>query len=234
MTTQTLTSIKGYRMRLTALDACGTPVDDSATCRTVVTDGFIRASLTGEFDPGPTYQARDIFGRLCINDADPDQLTKAAVSLELCSIDPDALLILTGDRPLIADGSAYGMTFRSERNWSGFALEVWTRAVGRSCDNEWGYFVLPFCRRGRVDGGVTIENGTMTVSVAAQAFPATASWATTPYLGNPLGATFPTGDVWGVAVTSVQPPALENFSTCGTRLLESGVFWIDADLSATL
>lgn len=230
MATRNLISIKGYRMRLTALDACGDPVD--SPYRTVVTDGFIRVSLTGEYDQGQTFLARSMWGELCVNDKDPDQLTRVNVSIELCAIDPDALLLLTNDRPVVVSGDAQGVTMRSERNWTAFALEVWTKAVGANCDGKWGYFVLPFVRNGRIDGDVTIQNGTLTVSIAAQAFPATSAWNTTPYGSNPLGVPFPAGDLWGVVVSSVQPPALVDFS--GARLLEGGVFWIDAQASPTV
>lgn len=233
MTTRVLRSIKGYRLRVTALSECGDPIV-SEGCSTVVSDGFIRVTLTGEYDSGPTYQARDIFGRLCINDRDPDQMTSCGVEMELCAVNPDILQLVAGEQPLLIDGEAHGTIFGGERNWSAFALEVWTKAVGDSCDGKWGYFVAPFVRRGRLDGGFTIENGTLTVSLRGDGSAAPATWATTPYDDNPLGVSFPAGSLFAQGITTVQPPALVDLSLCPDRLLGGGVFWIDACESATV
>jgi len=234
MSTRVIKSIKGRRIRLTQLDNCGTPVDVSDGCGTVVSDGFISVTLSGQYVTGQQFQARDIFGTLCVNDSDPDQLVSVSVSIELCEVHPDVLSIILGEQPVLVSGEAEGFSFGAERNWSSFALEVWTKAVGESCDGRWGYFVVPYNRNGKLDGGVTINNGTLTVTCAASAQPATAAWGTGPYLSNPFPASFPAGDLWGISTTTVQPPAVVDLSLCPDRLLEGGVFWIDAELSATL
>lgn len=233
MTTTTLRSVKGYRIRITALTECGDPAI-SEGCGTVVSDGFIRCSISTEFDSGQQFLARDIFGRLCISDRDPDQLLRSPVEIELCEINPDVLVLMTGDQPLLSSGEAYGTVFSSTRNFSAFGLEIWTRALGSSCAGRWGYFALPFVRNGRIDGGLSIDRSAMTVTIRGEAAPAPASWGTGPYGDDPLGQAFPAGGIFAQAVTSAAPPALEDLALCPDRLLEGGVFWIDAELSATL
>jgi hypothetical protein len=208
MATQILKSIKGKTVRLTRLDSCGVVIEGS--CTTVVSDCFVSVTLSGEFEAGDEYIQKNAWGELCINDKDPDILKRVNVSIAFAEINPDALDILTAANPVVSGGNTIGSTWSAEPNESAFALEVWTKRTGVDCtgsDPEYGYFVIPFVRNGKIDGDLAIENGTLTMTVMGEGFPAPASWASSPYTPNPFVQPFPAGDLFGMVVTTAQPPS---------------------------
>ena len=208
MATKILKSIKGKTVRLTRLDECGEVVEGS--CSTLVADCFVSVTLTGEYEAGDEYIQKNAWGELCINDKDPDVLKRVNVSIVFAEINPDALDILVAANPVVSGGNTIGASIGTEANENSFALEVWTKKAGQDCVGgtiEYGYFLLPFVKNGKIDGDLAIENGALTVTVMGEAFPATAAWGTSPYTPNPFVQPFPTGDVWGVVVTTAQPPA---------------------------
>jgi hypothetical protein len=111
-------------------------------------------------------------------------------------------------------GTTIGATFGANPNADGFALEVWTRnaEAGIASPTEWGYFVVPWIKNGQLDGDVTIANEVMTLQLKGEGYAASSNWGVGPYGDNPLiqAGGFPTGDLWGVVTTTVQPPAETN------------------------
>lgn len=207
MATKVLKSIKGRVVRITRLNECGAVVVGS--CSTVVSECFVSVTLSPEIEAGDEYLLKSAWGDLCVNDKDPDRVKWLNVSIDFAEINPDILDIIANMTPII-NVDTIGSTLGPNTNTDGFALEVWTKRTGATCSTvapEWGYFVVPFVRNGRLDGDITIENGTLTTSVIGQAFGAPATWGLDPYSGNPLGVTFPVGDYMGMSVTTVQPPA---------------------------
>ena len=209
MATKILKSIKGKVVRITRLDECGDVVE--GTCSTLVADCFVSVTLSGEFESGDEYLQKSAWGDLCINDKDPDILKRVNVSIEFAEINPDALDIITDASPVVSGGNTIGQTWGPTANEQAFALEVWTKRTGVDCatgaNQEWGYFLIPFVKNGKLDGDLTIENGVMTMSVMGEAFPVQASWGAGPYTPNPFVENFPTGDIFGAVVTTVQPPS---------------------------
>jgi hypothetical protein len=208
MATQILKSIKGKTVRLTRLDSCGDVV--IGTCSSLVSDCFISVTLSGEFEAGTEYVQKSAWGDLCINDMDPDILKRVNVSIDFAELNPDALDFITDSSPVISGSDTIGASWGSTPNETSFALEVWTKRTGVDCDPttpEWGYFSVPYVRNGKLDGDLTIENGMLTATVVGAAFGAPATWAATPYASNPFVQSFPAGDIFGMVVTTVQPPA---------------------------
>lgn len=228
MPTRVLRSIKGRTIRATRLDACGVP---DPTCGTVVSNGFISVRVSNETVTGRDYESRDIWGNLCISDTDPDDIVAASVEVNLCGVNPDLLYILTGQEPVRFDGQAIGFRESASRNWAAYSLEVWTKALS-DCD-EWGYLVIPYIRNGRLSGEVTIENGPVTTSTVGMAYPAT-GWGDGPYIPNPFRVPFVDGDIYGMVVTDVPPPAEVDLSYCPEVLIDGARFRIDAAESETL
>lgn len=211
MATKRLASIKGRRMRITRESECGDPVVGS--CSVVVTDGFISVELSEEVDSGEEIIQKNAWGDFCINEKDPDLTKWVNATISMCNVDPDILDIVSNGNPVTASSDTIGVTYGTTANTGGFGLEVWTKKVGQACgagSPEWGYFVVPFMKNGRIDGSVTINNGALTLNVKAQGFEATADWGVGPHGDNPLLAVagFPVGDLWGMVTTTVQPPAL--------------------------
>ena len=205
MATSILKSIKGKVVRLTRLDECGDPVVGS--CTTLVSECFVSVTLSGEVEAGDEYLQKNAWGDLCINDKDPDIIKWVNVNVQFAEINPDALDILTGADPVVSGGNTIGATWSPETFDGAWALEVWTKFTGEACSGspEWGYFLVPFVRNGRIDGDLTIENGVMTVGVVGQGFVAP-NWGVGPYTPNPFVVTFPTDAMFGMVVTSEQPP----------------------------
>lgn len=114
----------------------------------------------------------------------------------------------------VSSPDTIGATFSPNPNPDRFALEIWTKNVNTTdpSPTRWGYFVVPNIANGLLDGEVVVENGVLTISAKGDGFAATADWGVNPYNDNPLLQTsgFPTGDQWGYALTTVQPPAVTN------------------------
>lgn len=207
MATKILKSIKGKVVRLTRLDECGNPVEGS--CTTLVSECFVSVTLSPEFEAGTEFVQKSAWGTLCINDKDPDVLKRYNTQIVFAEINPDALDIIAGAEPVVVSGDTIGATVGPELNEQAFALEVWTKRTGADCvagDPEWGYFVLPFIRNGKIDGDITIENNALTLQVMGEAF-ATTTWDNSPYTPNPFLTAFPDGQIMGMVVTDEQPPA---------------------------
>lgn len=214
MPTSILKSIKGNVVRLTRLNACGDPIVGS--CSTVVSECFISVTLSGEFEAGTEFVQKSAWGELCISDKDPDVLKRVNVSMQFAELNPDALDIMTDSNTVTFSGSAIGSTWGTAMNSGAFALEVWTKASGAACNAalpQWGYFLVPFIKNGKVDGDLTIQNDVLTVSIMGEAFPAPddgtgkSTWDVSPYTPNPFNVTFPELEIFGFVVTGVQPPA---------------------------
>lgn len=208
MATKILKSIKGKTVRLTRLDSCGAVIEGS--CTTLVADCFVSVTLSGEYEAGDEFVQKNAWGDLCINDKDPDILKRVNVAIQFAEINPDTLDIIAEANPVSSGGDVIGASFGTDPNTSAFALEVWTKRTGVDCTTpgtqEWGYFLVPFVKNGKIDGDITIENGALTMSVMGEAFPASAAWGSGPYTPNPFSQVFPTGDIFGMVVTTAQPP----------------------------
>jgi hypothetical protein len=211
MATKMLNSLKGRVIRITRLDDCGAPV--VGACSTIVTSGFITLGFTPEVEAGEEYTQKNAWGDFCISEKDADRNKWVNVALSLCEVNPDILDIVGGGSAITDGADTIGSSFGEYNGTGGFAIEVWTKQAGGSCDGgspEWGYFVAPYCINGSLDGSITIENGTLSVDVKGEGQKATSDWGVNPYADNPLltAAGFPVGDLWAVVRTTVQPPAV--------------------------
>jgi hypothetical protein len=213
MPTKKLRSIKGRRMRLTALDECGAP-DFGNPCGVIVTSGFISVTWTDEVETGDEYTQKNAWGDFCIAEKDADRVKWTNVTLSLCEIDPEILVMLGGAIPNLAtDGSMTGAFFTREPNPLSYALEVWTKKAGTdacsgSGDPEWGYFAGYNIRNGMLDGDLTIESAPLALGMKGELYGASEAWGVGPYVDNPLENVtgVPAGALRYVGITTVQPP----------------------------
>jgi hypothetical protein len=210
MATKKLQSLKGRVIRVTRLDACGVPV--VGACSSIVSEGFISVELAPEIEAGEEYLQKNAWGDFCISEKDYDRTKWVNTSISLCEVHPDLLDVIGGGSPITDGVDTIGASFGEDGQLNAFAIEVWTKQAGKGCSGgnpEWGYFVVPFCTNGNVDGSVTVENGTLTLGLKGEGQPAVSDWGTGPYGDNPLLTVggMPTGDFWAVVRTTVQPPA---------------------------
>lgn len=213
-TTKKLRSIKGRRMRLTALDECGKP-DTTTQCGSIVTSGFISVTWSDELETGEEFTQKNAWGDFCIAEKDADRVKWTNVSISMCEVDPQILVMLGGAHPNTdTKGDVIGAFFTREPNPLAFAIEVWTKKAGTDAcapgggNPEWGYFAGFNVRNGMLDGDLTIENGPLTINLKGELYGANDAWGTGPYGDNPLENTVgvPAGVLRYIGVTTVQPP----------------------------
>lgn len=216
MATKVLKSIKGRVIRFTRLDECGDPI--IGACTTLVTDGFVKVTLSTEVENGQEFISKNAWGEFCINDKDPDIFKWVNTTIDLCAIDPHVLDMFAGADPVVSGADTIGVEVGTATNADAVAVEVWTKQTGAdACAGgtvEWGYFLVSFVKNGRINGDVNIEAAPLTLQIVGQGFPSVAAWGENPYAAangdNPLLVTggHTTGKLWAQVVTSVQPPAV--------------------------
>lgn len=206
-------SVKGRRMRLTALDECGAP-DFGSPCGSIVTDGFISVTWADEVETGEEHTQKNAWGDFCVAEKDGDRVKWTNVTLSMCEVDPQTLVMLGGLIPNVNnDGDIIGAFTTQEPNPVSFALEVWTKKAGSDgCGSggspEWGYFAGVNIRNGRLDGDLVIENAPLTIGLRGELYGASSAWGTGPYGDNPLESVegYLPGALRYIGVTTVQPP----------------------------
>jgi hypothetical protein len=214
MATKKLRSIKGRRMRLTALDECGAP-DYSNPCGSIVTSGFISVSWSDEVESGEEYTQKNAWGDFCIAEKDGDRVKWTNITINMCEIDPDILVMVGGATPNEnVGGDVIGAFFGQEPNPLAFAIEVWTKKSGTDAcapgggAPEWGYFAGFNVRNGMLDGDISIENSPLALTLKGEAYGASELWASGPYADYPFenGTGVPPGSLRYIGTTTVQPP----------------------------
>jgi hypothetical protein len=201
-------------VRFTALDECGAP-DLSNPCGSIVTSGFISVTWSDEVETGEEYTQKNAWGDFCIGEKDADRVKWTNVTISLCEIDPEILVMLGGATPNFnAEGDIVGAFFTREPNPLSFAIEVWTKKAGTDAcaagggAPEWGYFAGFNVRNGMLDGDLTIENAPLALNLKGELYGANDAWGVGPYADNPLEnvSGVPAGALRYIGVTTTQPP----------------------------
>jgi hypothetical protein len=211
MASRKFRSIKGRRMRLTALDECGNP-DYTNPRGHIVTSGFITVTWSNEVEEGEEYTQKNAWGDFCIAEKDGDRTKWLNLAVSMCEIDPEVLVMLAGAEANIEDDEMIGAFFGQDVNPTAFAIEVWTKNPGNACadggDPTWGYFAAVNVRNGTLDGDLTIENGPLALNMKGQGLGASEEWGVGPYGDNPIKSAsgFLPGRLRYIGVTHVQPP----------------------------
>lgn len=176
---------RGKRLRITRLDECGAPVE--GMCSTLVTEGFILVTDTANYqDPEDITQA-NADGALCVDDQSDPALRWMDLEIQLCTVDPDAITMMTGD-PLVLDDAATPNTvgYRIDSALTGtgnFALEVWSGVPGQPCSaagfTQYGYHLFPWVKQATFQER-SVQNGVYTVTLNART-QAGSAWGVGPY-----------------------------------------------------
>src|SRR5262245_26266457 len=103
MATICATPIKARVMRLVKVDTCGVPVT-GASSAVVISSGFIQVKMSPEYEEGEEFLLKTANGDACVNQKDPSFLKRVGLNLEFCQVDPDAIIVVTGER-LITGGA---------------------------------------------------------------------------------------------------------------------------------
>lgn len=178
-------STRGEVIRVTALDSCCAPVDN--TCGVVVSDGFISLVLTQEIEAAQVITVKNAADRVCVYDPGCDSLLDLTAVLTLCKINPELIGLMTGQE-VVLDWEGTGVGTRRSSNLAcdrRFAVEVWTLVPGTACAGtppipSFGYFLVPCLRSATITGDITID-GANAVSVELTAKTTVPSlWGTGP------------------------------------------------------
>lgn len=186
MATICFAPIRLPRVRVTLLDACGTPVIGS--CSSVSSKGVISIEQTAEIEDRTDFYTKNGDGDWCITETSPPILKWLNMTVTMCNVDPEMVNILTAE-PLILNDAASPVsighrTREGSAALANFALEGWTRLAGSAgCSGstvQYGYHLWPWNVEGMALGDVTYENGLATISYTSRTRP-NSLWGVGPY-----------------------------------------------------
>lgn len=211
--------VRGKRVRVTELNACGVPVTGLSY---VVSEGFVQVTITSELEDGDEYVQKNANGALCINLRSPDSLKRLSVTVDWCKVDPDIIHIITGNPVEVSGTDTVGFRIQEGPADARWALELWT---GLDDDEEciggvpeYGYLLLPRLT-GSTLGDITVENGVTTFQTNGYT-ESNPGWGVGPYnvIGDPatpLTVAMASIDHALIRTTVVAPPT----AVCGVQAL---------------
>jgi hypothetical protein len=216
MATDCYSLVRATSVRVTQLDECGELGDEFA-----VSEGWIEARITAEYEAGDEFIQKNANGDLCINERAPDALKRLNVEVDWCVVDPDIISLITGADLELDGADAVGFRRTTGINQNNFALELWAKQTGGACGPTgqcYGYYLVPFIT-GATLGDVTFGNAAFTFTTTGYTV-AGAGWGVGPYdvIGDPAGpldVEIGADQIELLRTTCVAPPA----AVCGVQAL---------------
>lgn len=230
MPTTCFAPVLGKKIRVTRLDNCCNVSPPGTECGMVVSDGFIRVSLSTETTEGNEIAPTKADGTTCYSVRTPDSFNRMTVEIEFCQVDPDLYEMMSNAEPFVDyNGDTTGFTVGEGTLEKRFALELWTglgsneeACLTPGAEEGSGYFLLP-CLQGGVLGDFEVvgdgeSNFTITGAFTNNAI----GWGQGPYevmldeLGDPAPLPPPglaTTRHFLATLTGVAPPP----SACGCQ-----------------
>lgn len=185
--------VLGLKMRITKVDACGVPKAGNAN--RLVTDGFVKVSLSPEMRARNDIEQTNAAGQVCVSASVAAERKWHNAAIEFCGVDPDAFsLMAQWARVLDYAGKPVGFIDQARVDSdSGVAIELWTGGGGDddcppptsdsifsapSSGKQYGY--LMFMAREFVSGDIGVEANPTTFTFNGQTF-APKGWGRGPY-----------------------------------------------------
>jgi hypothetical protein len=166
VTAECMAPIQGTRARIMRLNECGLPVTGAGSL--IVFDGFVQVQVAPQYEDGVVYQKRRADGSFCVNRRGQDEFLRDQVQLEFCAIEPDAVVITTG-QTIIASGATgsgfWQLEGKVNARWS---LEIW-QADDATCTGatvRHAYWLWPNLSAARIND-FTVQNDVFAWSVTA-------------------------------------------------------------------
>ena len=220
MVAQCVSPIQARVARLIKLDVCGNPVT-GASSAVVSTNGFISINPSPQYQDGEEHTQRRADGSLCVYKKDPSELTRVDLEINWCVLDPDALVVITGERLLTTNTvTGTGVVYGEGQLTSRFSLEVWQPVVGAgACDasgaQQYVYWAFMNVGNSKIND-FTFENAPFQFTTVSETDGVGPLWLSragaTTWLGD---NTLETGDHFLHNITTGTPPT----ATCGAVLL---------------
>lgn len=210
------TPIKGRIYRLVKLDACGVPVTGTSSV-VIANKSFVQVQMQPQYEDGTEFFTRTADGSVCVNQLDPPIFKRHNLTIDLCSVNIQAVAMVLGARILGPAGppvTGTGFALSEGPTSNKFSLEVWQEVGGAgACDptgaQRFVYHAWPHCGNGRI-GQYTIENDASQLQLQCNTFAPSTIWGDGPGTGTSwLPATTTVGSLehWMFNITTTQPPA---------------------------
>jgi hypothetical protein len=170
------TSFGACALRVTVIDAAGTPVTGDDTV--FVISGFTAVENSLVLSEGESFEVKDACGNICFSLEDCDKIKGTEGSITLCLLDAELIAATTG-APLLLnlEGDPIGFSLPDSNAGcpDGFALEVWSRAYDgneRATDDGDALFIRHVWPRliARL-GDTTIDFNPMSIPLSTKGTP---------------------------------------------------------------
>lgn len=214
MPAQCISPIQGTRARLMRLDSCGLPVAGAGSL--IVIDGFVQVGVSPQYEDGTVYQKRTAGGVYCVNRRAPDQFTRDELTIEFCSIDPDAVVMTTGQQLVTSGATGTGFWIKEGPVTAQWSLELW-QADSDTCTGaspRYAYWLWPNISAARLND-FTVEDDVIEWSLTGFTEKANVGFALAGPT-DPITLPVPANAHRGFNVTTVPPPAVTG---CGAASL---------------
>jgi hypothetical protein len=208
-----VTPFKARAIRLIKLNACGVPISGTGSAVLNFT-GFVSVAVSPQYEDGTEYIQKTANGDFCVNQKDRPLLKRANITLTVCVIDPDMLVMTTGQRLLTAGAPATGtgVAYGEDNATNRFSLELWQPLAGAGACTPSGIEQFLWWLFGNVGnvmvGDFTFEQGTTTFTITGETAAMYTGWPTS--IGALLTGldtnTIGSREHWLHNVTSTQPP----------------------------
>jgi hypothetical protein len=171
--------IKASVLRAIKLDSCGIPVTGASSAVSVLR-GFISVGATPEYEEGQEFIQKNADGSLCVNEKDPNELKRVGLEIQVCTMDPDFQVIVSGERLLTtgAPATGTGVAYGEGQLTSRFSLELWQPIAGANACSPGGVRQYVYWLFGNVGNTMvsdfTFENDVFNFTVSAE----TKAWST--------------------------------------------------------
>lgn len=221
MTAVCISPIQGTRARITRLDLCGAPVLGAGSV--LVFDGFVEVLGSPQYEDGTEYKLPNAQGVNCVNQTGDDQFLRDEVDIRFCAINPDAVVITTGQELIVTGAPSTGTGFWVKEGlitarWS---LEVWAAdpATCTGTQARYAYWAWPHLGAGRLSD-FAVQNDVIEWRIKAKSRAANLAWGDGPGTGTPYINQVPANAHRGFNIVSLDPPAVTAVGdNCGAATL---------------
>lgn len=216
------TPIKASLFRLVKLTDCGVPVSGTGSA-VIVSRGWTQTSVSTEYEDGQEFLQLLVDGTPCVNQKDPAFLKRATLETTWCVLDPDALVVITGDQLLTTSSvTGTGVAFGEGLITARWSLEVWQPLAGvGACDpsgnQRYVYWAFPNVGNAKV-GNFSFANATFNFITSGETQAMSSLWGLGPGNTHWIEDTPDEGTHFLYNVTTTPPPE----ATCGAVTLPGG------------
>lgn len=208
--------IKGLVYQIAKLDTCGAPVTGAGS---LVIGKFVKTEAGFEYEDGTEFLLKNADGSACVNEKDDPFLKRVTPNVDLCGIDPDGAVIITGETLITtgAPATGTGVAYGENPNTARFSLEIWQKVAGECPTAGQQYLYWAFFNLGAAKvKNYTFELAPSQFGFSSESRKGSASWNAPAALGTGLPSGFSaSGKHYAHNVTTVAPPT----PACGASAL---------------